>query len=123
MPARRRASRRHTQNGPPQGEARSCFHSERDKTLFIVALIIALPVSAAARFWATGIGGLIAVAALVAGLASVTVLLLSFHYSLPSGPAIILVAGIAYVISLIFGPAGGVIAQLMPRRVVPAQAP
>jgi zinc/manganese transport system permease protein len=86
-------------------------------TLMAVGIMI-LP-AAAARFWATGIGGLIAVAALVAGLASVTGLLLSFHYSLPSGPAIILVAGIAYGISLIFGPAGGVIAQLMPRRVVP----
>ena len=43
-------------------------------------------------------------------------LLLSFHYSLPSGPAIILVAGVGYGLSLIFGPVGGAIAQNLPRR-------
>ena len=51
MPARRRASERHKQNGPPQGEARSCFHSKRDRTLFIVTLIVAFTVSTTARFW------------------------------------------------------------------------
>lgn len=83
-------------------------------TLMAVGIMI-LP-AAAARFWAFGIGGLIFVAALIASLSSLCGLLLSFHYSLPSGPAIILVAGVAYGISLIFGPVGGAIAQTLSRR-------
>ena len=83
-------------------------------TLMAVGIMI-LP-AAAARFWASGIGGLIAVAAGVAAMSSLVGLLLSFHYSLPSGPAIILVAGFGYGMSLIFGPVGGLIAQTLPRR-------
>lgn len=83
-------------------------------TLMAVGIMI-LP-AAAARFWASGIAGLIVVAALIAIVSSITGLLLSFHYSLPSGPAIILVAGGAYGLSLIFGPVGGAIAQTLPRR-------
>ena len=77
--------------------------------------IMILP-GAAAKFWAKTIAGLIAVAALIAMLSSLIGLLLSFHYSLPSGPAIILAAGIGYGLSLIFGPVGGAIAQHLPRR-------
>jgi zinc/manganese transport system permease protein len=83
-------------------------------TLMAVGIMI-LP-AAAARFWATGVGGLIAVAAAVACLSSLTGLLLSYHYSLPSGPAIILVAGAAYGLSLLLGPVGGLVAQTIPRR-------
>ncbi len=83
-------------------------------TLMAVGIMI-LP-AAAARFWAQGIGGLIAAAAAVAILSSLIGLLLSFHYSLPSGPAIILVAGGGYVLSLIFGPVGGIVAQNLPRQ-------
>lgn len=83
-------------------------------TLMAVGIMI-LP-AAAARFWAKDIGGLIIVAALIALLSSITGLLLSFHYSLPSGPAIILVAGIGYACSVIFGPVGGLIVQNLPRR-------
>ena len=83
-------------------------------TLMAVGIMI-LP-AAAARFWANGIGALIAAAALIALLSSFTGLLLSFHYSLPSGPAIILVAGIVYGLSVIFGPVGGLVVQNLPRR-------
>ena len=83
-------------------------------TLMAVGIMI-LPATAA-RFWAAGIVGLISVAALIATLSSVIGLLLSFHYSLPSGPAIILVAGIGYIFSLIFGPVGGAIVQALPRQ-------
>ena len=83
-------------------------------TLMAVGIMI-LP-AAAARFWTTGIGGLTAVAVAVAMLSSLSGLLLSYHYSLPSGPAIILVAGIAYVVSLMVGPSGGLVAQILPRR-------
>ena len=83
-------------------------------TLMAVGIMI-LP-AAAARFWAATIGGLIFVAIVIAILSSLGGLLISYHYSLPSGPSIILVAGIFYGISLIFGPVGGFVAQAMPRR-------
>lgn len=83
-------------------------------TLMAVGIMI-LP-AAAARFWATRIGGLLVVAAVIASLSSLIGLLLSFHYSLPSGPAIILVAGIGYGLSVIFGPVGGLATQALPRR-------
>jgi zinc/manganese transport system permease protein len=70
---------------------------------------------AAARLWAATIGGLIAIAAGIAVLASASGLLLSYHLSLPSGPAIILVAGMVYALSLVIGPVGGIVARTMPR--------
>lgn len=83
-------------------------------TLMAVGIMI-LP-AAAARFWATGIGGMIGAATAIALLSSVTGLLLSYYHSLPSGPAIILVAGCAYGVSLVLGPVGGLVAQALPRR-------
>ena len=78
-------------------------------TLMAVGIMI-LP-AAAARFWTERISGLILLAAAIALLASYIGLLLSYHYSLPSGPAIILVAGGFYIISVVFGPQGGIVQQ------------
>ena len=74
-------------------------------TLMAVGIMI-LP-AAAARFWTRSIGALIAVATFVGMLSSFSGLLLSYHFSLPSGPAIILAAGLAYGLSLVLGPVGG----------------
>jgi len=82
-------------------------------TLMSVGLMI-LP-AAAARFWAQGIGAMIGVAVLVAVASSITGLLLSYHVSLPTGPAIILVAGGLYALSLIFGSQGSLIVRYLPR--------
>jgi len=82
-------------------------------TLMSVGLMI-LP-AAAARFWATGIAGMISVAILVAVASSITGLLLSYHASLPTGPAIILVAGALYAASVIVGPQGSLMARYLPR--------
>ena len=82
-------------------------------TLMAVGIMI-VP-AAAARFWATGIGGLIAAAVVAAMLASIVGLLLSYHYGLPSGPAIILVAGVIYIASLIVGPVGSLMARVRSR--------
>ena len=87
-------------------------------TLMAVGIMI-LP-AAAARFWAVGIGALIAAAVSVATLSSLCGLLLSYHFSLPSGPAIILVAGLAYALSLVFGPVGGLARRASPRRYLEA---
>ncbi len=83
-------------------------------TLMVVGLMI-LP-AAAARFWAQEITGMIAVAMLIAFVASLVGLLLSYHYSLPSGPAIILTVGVIYVASMLGGPFGSVLAVRLPRR-------
>ena len=82
-------------------------------TLMAVGIMI-LP-AAGARFWAVSIGGLVVVAIVLAMLSSLIGLLLSFHLSLPSGPAIILVAGAAYAISLGFGSVDGIITNAAPR--------
>ena len=78
-------------------------------TLLAVGIMI-LP-AAAARFWAVGIGALITVAVLVAIMSSVIGLVLSFHVSLPSGPAIILVAGVLYALSVVVGPVSGLVVR------------
>lgn len=81
-------------------------------TLLSVGIMM-LP-AASARFWSNEIGTMIAVAALIAALSSVSGLLLSYHLGLPSGPAIILVAGVVHIISLLAGPAGGLLPRLVP---------
>ena len=83
-------------------------------TLMAVGIMI-LP-AAAARFWAAGVGSLIGVAMAVAFISSLSGLLISYHFSLPSGPAIILMAGFAYGLSLVLGPVGGLAARAFPRR-------
>ena len=83
-------------------------------TLMAVGIMI-LP-AAAARFWAANVGGLMAVAIIVAMISSGSGLLLSYHFSLPSGPAIILVAGLAYGMSLVLGPVGGLAARVVLHR-------
>jgi len=82
-------------------------------TLMAVGIMI-LP-AAAAGFWATSIGGLIVVAVTLAILSSLSGLLLSYYFNLPSGPSIILVAGIAYIMSLILGPVGGLTSRALSR--------
>ncbi|MCW4153015.1 metal ABC transporter permease [Halomonas sp. 18H] len=70
-------------------------------TLMAVGLMM-LPATTA-RFWSKRLEGLIALAIGIALIANLGGLLLSFHLSLPSGPAIILVAGLAYILSALFG--------------------
>ena len=79
-------------------------------TLMAVGIMI-LP-AAAARFWVSAIGPLLALSVAIAMASSLGGLLLSYHYGLPSGPSIILVTGIAYTLSLAFGPVG----SLLPRN-------
>jgi zinc/manganese transport system permease protein len=57
----------------------------------------------AARYWCRSFVAGMLVAALIAALSGYCGLLLSFHADLPSGPAIVLFAGAAYILSLGFG--------------------
>jgi zinc/manganese transport system permease protein len=59
---------------------------------------------------------MLAVAVVGAAVSSYAGLLLSYHANLPSGPAIILVAGFIYVLSIAFGPIGGLVWLAWPRR-------
>lgn len=70
-------------------------------TLMAVGLMM-LPATTA-RFWSKRLEGLIGIAIGVAIIASLGGLLLSYHLSLPSGPAIIMLAGIGYVLSALLG--------------------
>jgi zinc/manganese transport system permease protein len=83
-------------------------------TLLAVGIMM-LP-AATGRFWARDINMLLLIATASGLLAGSAGLLLSYHTGLASGPAIILVAGLLYVVSLVFGPVGGLVRQLFPGR-------
>jgi zinc/manganese transport system permease protein len=59
---------------------------------------------------------MIAVAIGCAAISGYVGLLVSYHVNLPSGPAIILVAGALYALSVLIGPVGGLIWQMIPQR-------
>jgi zinc/manganese transport system permease protein len=83
-------------------------------TLLAVGIMM-LP-AAASRFWARDITTMLVISALVGAASGYAGLLLSYHTSVPSGPAVILVAGGIYAVSVVFGPVGGLIQRLVPRR-------
>src|SRR5215204_2894296 len=73
-------------------------------TLLAVGLMM-LP-AAASRFWSAA---MIAIATAIGIASALCGLLLSYHAELPSGPAIILTAGGAYLISMVIGREGGLL--------------
>jgi len=83
-------------------------------TLLAVGIMM-LP-AAAARFWSADITMMLLASAAIGALSSACGLLLSFHFEAPTGPAIILVAGGLYVLSLLIGPEGGLVQKLLPGR-------
>ncbi len=83
-------------------------------TLLAVGIMMLPAISA--RFWARDMTGMIAAAVASALVSSYAGLILSFRAELPSGPAIILVAGFIYLLSVAFGPVGGLIWLVLPRR-------
>jgi zinc/manganese transport system permease protein len=83
-------------------------------TLLAVGIMM-LP-AVTARFWARDITAMIAVAVGCAALSGYAGLLASYHLNLPSGPAIILVAGGLYGLSVLLGPVGGLLWLGLPRR-------
>ncbi len=83
-------------------------------TLMAVGLMM-LP-AAAARFWARAVWSLIVMAALVGVLSAYAGLVVSYAFDLPSGPAIVLSAGVLYLASVFLGPRGGLVGQMISRR-------
>ncbi len=82
-------------------------------TLLAVGLMM-LP-AVAARFWCRGIGMLIVTATGIGMLSGLIGILLSYHTGLPTGPSIILTAGVFYAGSILFGAQGGLLLSLFPR--------
>jgi len=83
-------------------------------TLLAVGLMI-LP-AGIAKFWSRDISGMICTAVVSAIISGYAGLVLSFQTRIPSGPAIILVAALLYIGSVLFGSVGGVVRQLFPGR-------
>jgi zinc/manganese transport system permease protein len=81
-------------------------------TLLSVGLMM-LP-AAAARFWTSRLEPLCLLAVLIGMLSCVSGLLASYHASLPSGPAIILSAGVIYLLSTLIGPRGMLATRIRP---------
>jgi zinc/manganese transport system permease protein len=83
-------------------------------TLLGVGLMI-LP-AGIARFWSRDITGMICIAVVSAIVSGYAGLVLSFQIGIASGPAVILVAAVFYVASLLFGSCGGLVRQAFPGR-------
>jgi zinc/manganese transport system permease protein len=83
-------------------------------TLLAVGLMV-LP-AGIARFWSRDITGMMLIAVASAMLSGYLGLVLSFQTKVPSGPAIILVAAVLYVFSVLFGNVSGLVRQLLPGR-------
>lgn len=83
-------------------------------TLLAVGLMM-LP-AAAARFWLRSVEAMCGLAVLFGVVSSYAGLALSFHLGVASGPAIILVAGTIYVVSLVFGRRGVILTRTAPAR-------
>ena len=83
-------------------------------TLLAVGLMM-LP-AIAAQFWGRTVTSLAAIAIAFGIVSGYAGLVLSYNMSTPSGPSIVLMAGVIYLVSLIFGPHGGLVPTSWPAR-------
>ncbi|MFK3799947.1 metal ABC transporter permease [Pseudomonas sp. NPDC088444] len=81
-------------------------------TLMAVGMMM-LPATVA-RFWSTSLTGMIVISTVVATLSGFIGLIVSYHASVASGPAIVLTASAFYLFSLFFG-RSGFLRRLFPR--------
>ena len=82
-------------------------------TLLAVGLMM-LP-AIAARFFSRQIGPMMGIATGIGLMSGLIGLLVSYHFGLPTGPAIILSAGLILILSVLFGPQDGLITSRLPR--------
>jgi zinc/manganese transport system permease protein len=82
-------------------------------TLLAVGLMM-LP-AVTSRFWARDITAMVAVAVAVGAASGWCGLLLSYHAGVAAGPAVILVAGLFYIASILFGRHGGLLRRMFLR--------
>ena len=83
-------------------------------TLLSVAAMI-LP-AVAARFWTHNVNTMVLTAPLFGVSANIIGLLVSYHGDSETGPAIVLTQGLAVLLSLLFGRAGGLVPRLLRTR-------
>ena len=83
-------------------------------TLLAVGMMM-LP-AAAARFWTQDVTRMAAISVVMGMVSGIGGLLVSFHFNLPTGPAVILAAGAFYAFSVLLGPVGGLRKRLSPGR-------
>jgi zinc/manganese transport system permease protein len=83
-------------------------------TLMSVGLMM-LP-AAAARLWTERLDIAMALSALIGAVSAYAGLVASYRYGLPSGPAIVLAAGVVYFVSLVFGRTGGMLRDFPKNR-------
>jgi zinc/manganese transport system permease protein len=69
----------------------------------------------ASRHWAREGSGMAYVAVGIALAASMVGIVVSYHLDVPTGPAIVLVAGGAWVVSVLAGPVDGLLPRLLRR--------
>jgi zinc/manganese transport system permease protein len=83
-------------------------------TLLAVGLMV-IP-AAASRFWSADVTFLVALSAILGSIACYVGLVVSYHLNVAAGPAIILVAGSLYVLSLLFGRNAGLVWRFVTPR-------
>lgn len=81
----------------------------------LMALGLMMLPAAAARFWAGEVWSLAALSTLLAFLSGLVGLLLSYNFNLPSGPSIVLTAGVIYVGSIAIGTRDSLRTRYFPR--------
>ena len=81
----------------------------------LMALGLMMLPAAAARFWAGAVWSLAALSTALAFLSGFAGLLLSYNFDLPSGPAIVLTAGVFYAGSILFGTRDSLRTRYFPR--------
>lgn len=69
-----------------------------------------------AQFWSKRLSGLIVIAVLIAIISSIIGIFLADTFKVPSGPAIVLIIGVLYIGSVLFGKHGSVRARYFPFR-------
>ncbi len=82
-------------------------------TLMAVGVMM-LP-ALAARFWSEDVSHIVVVSTCIALASSLVGLLVSFHFELASGPAIVMVAAVAYLTSIVMGSRSGLLARWLRR--------
>ncbi len=82
-------------------------------TLMAVGIIVLPAIST--RFWTKSIDAMIGLSILFGAFTSIIGLLISYHYSLPSGSAIILTASCWYLLSVFVGKTDGILMRFYPR--------
>lgn len=78
----------------------------------VLSLGLFLLPATTAFLWTNRWGTMLAISVAVAVVGSVSGLLLSYHAGMPSGPAIIAVLGLGFLVSAVIGPHGGALAGI-----------